>query len=248
MQGKIRKRREMKTPKVRDRASNQQTRVADGRPCRHPVNQDRRIGGKMMRWLFRLLPVAGVAFFTPLLWLWLTVPIVPYQMAKPADAALIFGALVRSGDVSPLHSERLDTGVMLWRDGVVETLVASNAARAAGIMKTYLEEQGVPATAIEVDGLALATPDTCVAEAARDEARQVIMVSQAFHLPRIALQCRRLGVTGQYIEATRANPTAEAPSIWTIIRVRGLRYTREATLIWAELLGQYRRLEQAVSP
>lgn len=200
-----------------------------------------------MRWMLRGFVAAVVLVYAPLVWLWVVVPIVPPQMAKPADAALIFGALVRSGEVSALHAERLDTGVLLWDRGEVSTLVVSNAARAAGIMKGYLLDQGVPASAIEVDGQAQATPDTCVAEAARPVPRDVILVSQAFHLPRIALQCRRLGVSGQYVHSIRGGD-AQSVGLWTKVRVRSGRYTREAVLIWAELLGQYRRLEEAVSP
>lgn len=202
---------------------------------------------KLWRWASRGCLAAVIVVYAPYLWLWATVPLQAPQAAQPADAALIFGALVRSGEVSALHSERLDTGAMLWGDGTVDTLVVSNAARAAGIMKEYLIVQGVPAAAIEIDGQAQATPDTCVAEAARATARRVIMVSQAYHLPRIALQCRRLGVDGQYVKSIR-NSSADAASLWTKIRVRSLRYTREALLVWAELLGQYRWLERATAP
>ena len=186
--------------------------------------------------------------YGPLLWLWATVPIVTPLEAKPADAALIFGALVRSETISPLHAERLDTGVDLFQRGVVPVVVVSNASLAAQVMADYLETQGVPREAIELDGLALATPDTCVAEAARAEPRRVILVSQAYHLPRIALQCRKLGVVGQYVSALREDRSVEEAAPWTKLRVRATRHTREALLIWAELLGQYRRLEQAVSP
>lgn len=202
---------------------------------------------KVKRWLTRGFLVAIVVVYAPYVWFWATVPVIAPQAAKPADAALIFGALVRSGEVSALHAERLDTGAMLWGDGVVDTLVASNAVRAAGIMKDYLVTQGVPAEAVEIDGQAQATPDTCVAEAARPTARSVILISQAYHLPRIALQCRRLGVTGQYVKSIR-EPSVDPASLWTKIRVRAVRYTREAVLVWAELLGQYRVLERATSP
>ncbi len=201
-----------------------------------------------MRWLTITLGLWAAVLFAPLGWLWVTVPLSTVESARPGDAVLIFGALVRSGAVSPLHAERLDTGVTLWREGKAETLVVSNAARAAEVMAAYLRSQGVPEEVIEIDGQATSTPDTCVAEAARATPREVLLVSQAFHLPRIALQCRRLGVRGQYVAAMRAEAAAADAPLWTVVRVRARRHTREALLVWAELLGQYRALERAVSP
>lgn len=201
----------------------------------------------MIRWIWRLLVVAVILVYGPFVWFWIFTPSVAHQLSRPADAALIFGALVRSEAVSPLHAERLDTAVALYETGKVPVLVASNATRASEIMRDYLIQAGVPAGAIELDGQAQATPDTCVAEAARDEPRQVVLVSQAYHLPRIALQCRRLGVEGQYVKAVRQDRDPEVGAL-TLLRVRGIRYTREAVLIWAELTGQYRRLEEAAEP
>ncbi|WP_108259997.1 YdcF family protein [Mangrovicoccus ximenensis] len=200
-----------------------------------------------MRWVTAMLGAGITVVYGPLVWLWLTVPIASVETARPADAALIFGALVRDGSISPLHAERLDTGIALLDAGKSGVIVVSNAQRAAAIMKDYLLERGVPDAAVEVDGEALSTPDTCVSEAARAGARRVQLVSQAYHLPRIALQCRRLGVRGQYVAAIRKEGD-EGTSLWTKIRVRSSRHTREALLVWAELLGQYRELERSSAP
>ncbi|WP_172329985.1 YdcF family protein [Mangrovicoccus sp. HB161399] len=200
-----------------------------------------------MRCVLAVLGAGVAVVFGPLVWLWLTVPIETVETARPAEAALVFGALVRDGAISPLHAERLETGIALLDAGKTGVIVVSNAERAASIMKDYLLERGVPEARIEVDGEALSTPDTCVSEAARAEPRSVQLVSQAYHLPRIALQCRRLGVRGQYVAAIRKEGD-EGTSLWTKIRVRSSRHTREALLVWAELLGQYRELERSVSP
>lgn len=200
-----------------------------------------------MRWLLISLGAWGAGVFAPLAWLWLTVPIVSPEAARPAEAALIFGALVRDAQISPLHAERLDTGAWLLEAGRAEVIVVSNAARAAAIMEDYLLDRGVSRQRIEIDATALSTPDTCVAEAARAAPRSLLLVSQAYHLPRIALQCRRLGVTGQYVAATRSPGVGrqEGPILTAWVRAR--RHTREALLVWAELLGAYRELERGLS-
>ncbi|MEM8555140.1 MAG: YdcF family protein [Pseudomonadota bacterium] len=192
--------------------------------------------------------LAGLALvYGPLVWLWLTVPVVSVDQAEPADAALIFGALVRSEQISPLHAERLDTGVALWDASKVDQLVMSNAARAAEIMASYVARQGVPSAAIALDPAAQSTPDTCLNETQRLQPRSLLLVSQRYHLPRIALQCRRLGVEGQYVAALRSQEAAEATGVWTKLRVRVRRNTREALLVWAEWLGLYRKLERVLS-
>lgn len=162
------------------------------------------------------------------------------RSATSADAALVFGAVVRQDRISPLHAERLDTAVRLYRAGKVDSIVVSNAPRAARIMAEYLLSQNVPERVIEVDATALKTPQTCVAERNRSVERSLILVSQRFHLPRIAYQCRKLGVTGQYIAADdQSFLPRQAPQFTTLLRVRGMRYVREAILVWASLLEFY---------
>ena len=194
-----------------------------------------------MKRLARMIVILALIIYGPLIYQRVTTPILPADQAKPADAVLVFGALVRNGQISALHAERLDTSKALLDQGKVQTIVVSNAARAAEFMRDYLVANGVPAASIEVDPNAPATPDTCVAELARPSPRDVILLSQSFHLPRIALQCANLGLTGQYVAATSAPQTGQTGTIATLwIRVR--RHSREALLIWAELLGLYRAL------
>ena len=156
---------------------------------------------------------------------------------KPADAALVFGAIVRNGLISPLHAERLDAANAVFELGLVKQIVVSNQQLAARSMRDYLIKKGVPAEAITLDGRAERTPDTCRAEASRAQQRRVIMVSQRFHLPRLAFQCSNLRIEGQYLIA---DSTIRAPeNYWTLLKVRSLRTTREAALVWAEILGVY---------
>jgi vancomycin permeability regulator SanA len=157
--------------------------------------------------------------------------------ATQADVALIFGAVVRKQVISPLHQERLDAGITLLNTGTVQRLVVSNTPLAASAMQSYLLSKGVLATAIEMDTQAERTPDTCAFEARRAKPRRVILVSQRFHLPRLALQCREFALNPQYV---MADSLTRAPSsIATKLRVRGMRFVRETTLIWGALLGLY---------
>ena len=189
--------------------------------------------------VLRLLLLAAV-FVTPLTVLTAHTAIIPVDRSGRADAALIFGALVRGGQISPLHAERLDAGVALFNAGKVQKLVVSNAPKAAAIMAEYLRDRGVPDNAIEIDPNALKTPHTCANEVDRRGDRSVILISQRFHLPRIAYQCRKLGLAGQYVEADQPHEevsSARAPV--AVMHIRARRYLREAALVWVSLVGAY---------
>lgn len=194
-----------------------------------------------MKRLLKVLVLAALIVYTPLLYFRATTDITSTHDAQNAEAVLVFGALVRQGQISALHAERLDSAADLLDRGIVSKIVVSNAARAAEVMRDYLIDTGVPDAAIELDPNAPATPDTCVTELDRPDARPVILLSQSFHLPRIAFQCGNLGLTGQYVAAA---PTADRSQTGTLrtIWIRAWRHTREALLIWSEILGVYRTL------
>ena len=194
----------------------------------------------MRRWLRRLLVLACV-IYGPLIYLHLTTDIRTGAEAEPAQAAIVFGAVVRGGQISALHAERLDTARALLERGTVSLIVVSNAERAAEAMRAYLTANGVPDAAIQIDGTALATPDSCLREFQRPTRRRVILISQRYHLPRIALQCAGYRLEAQFIAAERGRANPEiglAQRLW--IRLR--RHTREALLVWSEMLGLYRTL------
>ena len=183
------------------------------------------------------LLVAVFALVLPRLWLGVTSQIHTVETAPEAEAALVFGALVRDDRISPLHRERLDAGVALLEAGRIGVIVVSNSERAAQAMAAYLQRQGVPDTAIEIDARAPHTPATCRNEATRASPREVLLVSQRFHLPRIRLQCAQAGLDGAPVEAN--DRTRTAPGLLTRLRVRGYRTLRECVLTWAALTGIY---------
>ncbi|MEP3346923.1 MAG: YdcF family protein [Litoreibacter sp.] len=190
-----------------------------------------------MRKAMGVVLASAALFFAPSVWLHLSTPIVPPSKAGPANVALIFGAVVRNGTISPLHQERLDAGIALFRTGTVARLVVSNTPAAAEAMRKYLNTQGIPAQAIELDTQAVRSPDTCSFEAGIGAGRSVLLISQRFHLPRLALHCRRYALHPQYVMAD--SPTRAPNSLSTKVRVRTGRFIRETMLIWGTLLRIY---------
>lgn len=199
-----------------------------------------------MKWIFKtiLLAISAIAiFFAPLFYAHIKYPSSDISTIEPADAALVFGALVRENRISPLHEERLKAAVDLLDRKLISTIVVSNTKHAAQIMAAYLEEMGVLPAKIEIDGTAVKTSDTCRTEQTRNAPRKVIFVSQGFHLPRLSIQCEMHGILGQSLPAERYRASGPNElSRWRIAQIRLMRHTREAALLWTALLGIYDNL------
>lgn len=158
-----------------------------------------------------------------------------------SDAVIVFGTLVRDGKVSPLLKERLDASIAIYQANKVEQIVVSNRAKASAVMHQYLLENGIPPEAIAVDNSADKTPDTCRYEKKiYSNPRKLIFVSQAYHLPRIAYQCKKLGITAVSFPAENIRKQrASLFSSFDVFFIRTKRYFREAGLTLLALLGIY---------
>lgn len=104
-------------------------------------------------------------------------------------------------------------------------------------MRTYLIERGVAADRIEIDDTAETTGDSCRREASLYPGGSVLLVSQAFHLPRVQLMCSMAGLNGYAVAAARID---EPELSLDVLMVRTQRFVREAGLTWLVLLGLYR--------
>jgi vancomycin permeability regulator SanA len=143
---------------------------------------------------------------------------------READAAVIFGARVyASGDPSPLLADRIRTGVELYRQGFVPTLVMSGGDGADGfneaqVMRDQAVASGVDPAAILVDPIGVTTEatiaNTSALLASRGDGaapRRLIAVSQAYHLPRIQLAFATAGIDALTVPAADAQPIGEMP-------------------------------------
>lgn len=151
---------------------------------------------------------------------------------RPADAAVIFGAKAyANGVLSTSLSDRVRTGVDLYKAGLVERLVMSGAVGASGAdeseaMKRWAVAKGVPARAILLDHAGRNT-DASVRNTGelfeRHGIRRVLAVSQFYHLPRIKLAYRAAGRDvwtvpagmSVYLSGTPGSMLREIPAFWT---------------------------------
>lgn len=120
--------------------------------------------------------------------------------ASPAEMGVIFGTAVTDAGVpKPALQDRLETGLLLWKEKRVRELMVSGAVETANhqdeaeIMAHWLENHGVPAEAIIVDSQGNNTWLTAL-HVAQEAPEGAVVVSQWFHIMRAEWALRHAGV------------------------------------------------------
>lgn len=163
----------------------------------------------------------------------------------PQPVAIVFGAAVYGDRLSSVLRDRMDTAIALYEAGKVDQILVSGGTDGAfysepDAMKAYAVAQGVPAGAITPDYEGIRTYDTCYRARHLFGARQAVLVTQAFHLPRALLTCQALGVDAVGAMADRRpyraarwyevrETAATLVAVWDVIR-REPPTTWEATI------------------
>ena len=121
--------------------------------------------------------------------------------------AIVFGAgLTRSGAATPVLVDRVTTAANLYLEGKVEKLLMSGDNRFVNYNEPEAMRQkalslGVPNEAIVLDYAGRRSYDTCYRAKAIFKVDQAILVTQAFHMPRVLYLCNRLGVDSVGVES-----------------------------------------------
>lgn len=141
--------------------------------------------------------------------------IVAFEEAEPAQVVIVLGALVfPDGRVSDMLADRLETALALYQAGKAEKILVSGDHGQVdydevNTMRLYLEERGVPTEDIFMDHAGFDTYDSMYRARAVFEADDVIVVTQAFHLPRALWIAQRLGLQAQGVAADRHTYASE---------------------------------------
>lgn len=128
---------------------------------------------------------------------------------RPAKVAVVFGAYVYpNGMPSAAVEDRLVTALELYRSGKARKLLLSgdhgqDDYDEVNAMRTYLEKEGVPKSDLFLDHAGFDTYNSMLR--ARDifGAKEVILVTQEFHLPRALYIADALGLQAQGVVADR---------------------------------------------
>ena len=154
-------------------------------------------------------------------------PAIYAEMSRIPSAytALILGAKVHGGGrLSHMLEDRVLTGLELYRQGKVEKLLLSGdhgqqAYDEVNAMRDYLLKQGVPAQDIFMDHAGFDTYSSMYRAREVFQVQDVIVVTQAFHLPRAVFLARSLGLDAvglaadrrTYTQASRLKSAAREP-------------------------------------
>ncbi len=128
-----------------------------------------------------------------------------------ADCILILGCGVREdGTPSLMLEDRLETGIALYEAGAAEKLLMSGdhgrkEYDEVNTMKDFAMERGIPSEDIFMDHAGFSTYDSMYR--ARDVfcAEKIIIVTQAYHLPRALYVAEKLGLEAYGVAALDVN-------------------------------------------
>lgn len=163
---------------------------------RHP-------GLRLLGWLLLLLLIVCAGWFT---WVYKQIEQTAHiDNAQRADAIAVFGAAEYAGRPSPVLHARLDKAVALYDRGIAPVIVTlgggsnkDSGLTEGGVGRNYLLANGVPYERIIAETHSFDTEQQVqrlAAIAARQRFRSIVVVSDGTHLFRIALLCRRAGLT-----------------------------------------------------
>lgn len=132
---------------------------------------------------------------------------------KPANAIVVLGAAQWDGRPSPVLKARVDHAVALWRRGLAPILIMTggrgpgDTTTEAAVERRYAISLGVPPEAIRVEPEGRNTAESLrgVASMMGPNAREVILVSDPFHMLRLSILAHRFGLK------PHSSPTKTSP-------------------------------------
>ena len=136
--------------------------------------------------------------------------------SRPAHAIVVLGAAQYDGKPSPVLRARVDHAIQLWRRGLAPVLFMTggrgdgDTTSEAAVERRYAMSNGVPSTAILLEEESRSTAESLrkVASVLGKDARAVILVSDPFHMLRLSILARRLGLHPR-TSPTRTSPISE---------------------------------------
>ena len=181
------------------------------------------------RWAVTSRITISIAAVVVGLWLMIVVAIVASgarDNAHRASAIVVLGAAQYEGRPSPVLRARLDHALVLFGQGLAPILIVTggtgegDTTSEAAVGRRYAMQRGVPESAILVEGRGRTTSESLHAVAGMlgdSTQRAVILVSDPFHMLRLSILARRLGLI-PYSSPTRTSPiSAHASSQWKYV-------------------------------
>jgi uncharacterized SAM-binding protein YcdF (DUF218 family) len=152
--------------------------------------------------------IAGAVLAGPVLLLLHLFSFGATDYTRPAEAIVVFGARVyEDGSPSLALEDRVKHGVRLFQAGVAPRLVLSGSPDEVPAMARLAAGWGVPGAAMILDPAGLNTYATL----ANLKERRVVAVSHYYHLARIKLTARRMGIACATVPCPMTRRLAKEP-------------------------------------
>lgn len=138
--------------------------------------------------------------------------------ARPASAIVVMGAAQYMGRPSPVLQARLDHAIVLWKRGMAPRVIFTggrgdgDTTSEAAVGRRYAMRRGVPDSAIILETEGRTTRESLqgvVDLMERRPSRDVILVSDPFHMLRLSILARRLGLD-PLTSPTRTSPISRS--------------------------------------
>jgi uncharacterized SAM-binding protein YcdF (DUF218 family) len=146
--------------------------------------------------------------------------------AQRADAVVVLGAAQYVGRPSPVLKARLDHAISLWSRGLAPLLIVTggmgtgDTTSEGAVSRQYALKHGVPDSAILVESQGRTTRESLGAVADMMHGRDLdraILVSDPFHMLRLSIVARGLGLT-PYTSPTPSSPiSANRGEAWRYV-------------------------------
>src|SRR6266550_1515611 len=159
----------------------------------------RRTNWWRLGWLLGFLMFGAWALSLCAVCLWST-----RDQARPAAAIVVLGAAQYDGRPSPVLRARLDHAIDLFRRRLAGRIIFTggvgdrDTTSEAAVAQRYAIDHGIPARAILIETIGRSTSESLRQVAILMESapsRDVILVSDPFHMLRLSILARRYGLT-----------------------------------------------------
>ncbi len=213
-----------------------------GYPPRHPQHETARFAvtnvpdavatssrrrGRVRRWLLPVLVFLILA--GPILELALVGAIYVQartDQTRPVDAIVVLGTTQYNGVPSPTLQARLDRAVALYGDGIARTIIVTGGNLPGDVYteaqsgQMYLAEAGIPESAIILEnegGDSWESMNGVAGILAARDLHSILLVSDGFHLLRLKMMTRDLGITA-YATASKGSPISGSQEFGYVVR------------------------------
>jgi uncharacterized SAM-binding protein YcdF (DUF218 family) len=167
-----------------------------------------------------VLAVLGLVFLIWLASLGAVLAWERHDQARPASAIVVLGAAQYVGRPSPVLRARLDHAIALWHRKLAPIMIVTggtgtgDTTSEAAVSQRYAIQRGVPASAILLENEGRTTSESMEGVAAlmgSRSRRDVLLVSDPFHMLRLTILARRHGLE-PFASPTPTSPIAASPT------------------------------------